>query len=153
MARVASDGPFSEFAGIDRTLAVVSGSGLELTIGGAAPVVLGRDSDPLRFAGEVPTSARLRAGAIVDLNVMTKRGRFEHWLQRLRQPVDCDLEGYDVALAVACGGGVTLASPQNSATLAEGDAAILAKASDPPVRIMPATSADCYLVLLWECRT
>ncbi|MGH9422598.1 MAG: HutD/Ves family protein, partial [Thermoanaerobaculia bacterium] len=50
MARVASDGPFSEFAGIDRTLAVVSGSGLELTIGGAAPVVLGRDSDPLRFA-------------------------------------------------------------------------------------------------------
>ena len=33
MARVASDGPFSEFPGIDRTLAVVKGSGLVLTIG------------------------------------------------------------------------------------------------------------------------
>src|ERR1700724_4705436 len=44
MARVASDGPFSEFAGIDRTLAVVKGGGLELTIGGGAPVMLQRGS-------------------------------------------------------------------------------------------------------------
>ena len=35
MARVASDGPFSDFPGIDRTLAVIKGSGLVLTIGDA----------------------------------------------------------------------------------------------------------------------
>src|ERR1700720_3517473 len=46
MARVASDGPFSDFPGIDRTLAVVSGHGLALTIGDAAPVTCGCESEP-----------------------------------------------------------------------------------------------------------
>jgi uncharacterized protein len=72
MARVSSDGPFSEFAGIDRTLAVVTGDGLSLTIGDAAPILLDRNADPISFAGDAPTSARLAAGAITDLNVMSK---------------------------------------------------------------------------------
>src|SRR5215467_2608211 len=55
MARVASDGPFSEFSGIDRTLAVVAGGGLFLTIGEAAPIVLDCNSDPISFAGDTPT--------------------------------------------------------------------------------------------------
>lgn len=152
MARVASDGPFSEFADIDRTLAVVKGDGLSLTIGDAAPVMLERNSEPIRFAGDTPTSARLLAGEIIDLNVMTRRGRFEHRLQRIRAPAHCAFDGHDKALAVACSGNVELTLQEGSFTLSDGDTAILARAGDGPFGIVPAISADCYLVLLREYR-
>ena len=57
MARVASDGPFSEFAGIDRTLAIVKGGGLTLTVGDSAPVALDGNSEPIHFPGDAPTSS------------------------------------------------------------------------------------------------
>lgn len=155
MARVASDGPFSEFAGIDRTLAILKGDGLRLAIGDAAPVVLDQNSEPIRFPGDAPTSARLLAGEIIDLNVMTRRGRFEHRLRRIREVAHCDFEGFDVALAIACGGAVELSLPHEKIALAEGDAAILMRVDDGPFTIAPAGSADCYLVFLrpWRDHT
>ena len=148
MARVASDGPFSEFANIDRTLAILKGHGLSLAIGGAAPVMLDQNSEPIRFPGDMPTSARLLAGEIIDLNVMTRRGRFEHRLQRIREQARCDFDGNDVALAVACAGKVELSFAHNKIDLADGDTAILTCADDATLTIAPAGSADCYLVLL-----
>jgi uncharacterized protein len=152
MARVASDGPFSEFAGIDRTLAVVSGGGLELTIGGGAPVMLQRGSDSFSFAGDVATSARLSGGEITDINVMTRRGRFGHRLRRLQGPAVCDCDGHDVAIAIAVNGSAKLISQGQAETLDDSDAAILRKASDGSFRIEPAAECDCYLVLLRQHR-
>ena len=152
MARVASDGPFSEFTGIDRTLSIVKGSGLALTIGDAVSVVLDRNSEPIRFPGDRSTSARLLAGEIIDLNVMTRRGRFEHRLQRLRAPAQCEFDGHDIAVVVACSSDVTLTSRDNVISLANGDAAILEHAGDASFRVVSVTEADCYLVLLRECR-
>jgi uncharacterized protein len=151
-ARVASDGPFSEFAGIDRTLAILKGHGLTLSVGDAVPLVLDRNSEPIHFPGDAPTSARLLAGEIIDLNVMTRRGRFEHRLQRIREPARCDFDGHDIALAVACAGQVELSLPQGKIDLADGDTAILMRANDAPFTIAPAGSADCYLVLLRPSR-
>jgi environmental stress-induced protein Ves len=148
IARVASDGPFSEFAGFDRTLAVVKGGGLSLSIGDAAPVVLDCSSEPIHFPGDTPTSARLLEGEIIDLNVMTKRDRFEHRLLRIRETTHCDFDGHDVALTVACAGCVELSFQQEKITLADGDTAILTRAGDAPFMIELAPSADCYLVLL-----
>src|SRR3954452_2619861 len=82
MARVAADGPFSDFPGIDRTLTVIEGGGMVLRVGDDAPLTLSRGSAPVSFAGDMPTSARLTAGAITDLNVMTRRGRFGHRVER-----------------------------------------------------------------------
>jgi uncharacterized protein len=156
MARVASDGPFSEFAGIDRTLAVVSGGGLELTIGGGAPVMLQRGSDSFSFAGDVATSARLSGGEITDINVMTRRGRFGHRLRRLQGPAVCDFDGHDVAIAIAVNGNTKLISQGQAMSLdvmlGNGDAAILRQASDGSFRIEPAAECDCYLVLLRQRR-
>ncbi|WP_426435393.1 HutD/Ves family protein [Bradyrhizobium genosp. P] len=153
MARVASDGPFSEFAGIDRTLAVVTGGGLLLSIGDAAPITLDQDSDPISFAGDMPTSARLAAGAITDLNVMTRRGRFAHRLFRVREPHHCEFGDSDMALAVACSGTLELTFLKDSVTLTAGDAAVLSCAGDAAILIAPKPPADCYVVLLRECRS
>jgi len=82
MATVASDGPFSLFPRIDRTLSVLEGEGMVLTIGDSAPVTLTPSSAPLSFPADVPTSAQLVGGPITDLNVMTRRGHFTHRVER-----------------------------------------------------------------------
>ncbi len=83
MATVAQDGPFSSFPGIDRTLAIIEGNGLALAISGHEPVALTTKSTPLPFAADVPVDATLMDGAIVDLNIMTRRSSFAHGVQRL----------------------------------------------------------------------
>jgi len=82
MASVASDGPFSAFAGVDRTLSVLEGDGIALEVEGREGVRLTTGAPPYGFAADAATSARLIGGTIVDLNVMTRRGRFEHRINR-----------------------------------------------------------------------
>jgi len=82
MATVASDGPFSVFPGIDRTLAVLSGDGMALSIEGVGEKLLTPEATPLAFPADAPTAARLTGGPITDLNVMTRRGVFQHTLVR-----------------------------------------------------------------------
>jgi environmental stress-induced protein Ves len=77
MADVASDGPFSVFPGIDRTLIVVEGEGIELDVEGVA-FRLDAAAPKLSFSGDDATAGRLLAGPIRDLNVMTRRGLFRH---------------------------------------------------------------------------
>ncbi len=83
MATVGSDGPFSIFPGIDRTLSILEGNGLRLLIEGRDPVVLTRESDPLAFAADIAVSATLPDGAITDLNVMTRRSTLRHAVARI----------------------------------------------------------------------
>ena len=83
MARVESGGPFSSFAGIDRTLSVLEGEGIVLDVAGQPPARLTPASAPFSFPADLPTSAALIAGPITDLNVMTRRGRMLHSVERL----------------------------------------------------------------------
>jgi environmental stress-induced protein Ves len=78
LARVASDGPFSAFPGIARTLTLMAGDGLALRVGTAPETILTPSSEPFSFSGDAATSARLLGGPILDLNVMTRRGRARH---------------------------------------------------------------------------
>lgn len=150
MASVAVDGPFSTFPGIDRTLAVIGGKGLLLTIGGNAAVSLERGSSPISFNGDVSTSARLTDGEITDLNVMTRRGRFGHQLRRIQTSMFCELGGSDIAVVLSFNGSTTLTSEQDTARLDHADAAILTGTREGSFRIAPGGSSDCYLVLLHE---
>ena len=84
MADVAQDGPFSIFPGIDRTLCILEGAGMSLSIDEREPVVLAMDSDPLPFAADVPVNAVLTGGSIVDLNVMSRSGHYAHRVERHR---------------------------------------------------------------------
>ncbi|MER9585967.1 HutD family protein [Mesorhizobium sp. M0276] len=83
MARVESSGPFSQFAGIDRTLAVLVGEGIVLEIAGYPPTSINRATALFSFPADVQTSATLIGGPITDLNVMTRRSRMRHSVERL----------------------------------------------------------------------
>ncbi|MBB3593967.1 hypothetical protein FHX08_004370 [Rhizobium sp. BK529] len=83
MATVATNGPFSVFPGIDRTLSILEGNGMRLFIEGRSPVLLTQESDPLIFPADVPITAELTDGGITDLNVMTRRDKLRHTVLRL----------------------------------------------------------------------
>src|SRR5688572_25695921 len=59
MARVESDGPFSAFPGIDRTLTILNGAGILLTVDGRDAIALTPDSAPFAFPGVAPAAATL----------------------------------------------------------------------------------------------
>jgi environmental stress-induced protein Ves len=151
MARVASDGPFSDFPGIDRTLAVVKGNRLVLTIGTGAPMTLSRGTEPVSFPGDTPTFARLVAGEISDLNVMSRRERFSHRLRRIADSTSCDFEGDDIAVVLSLNGESAVVSERDAETLSHGDAAVVNRTTTTSFRIVPATN-DCYLILLRKHR-
>lgn len=114
MASVASDGPFSCFPGIDRTLVILQGEGLQLEVGGAPRTVrLDRQSQPFAFAGDVPLDARLLDGPVTDLNVMSHRERYRHKVQRLqvsgRMVIDTDAP---IVALVCCEGTALCGSTQ-----------------------------------------
>ncbi|WP_326669508.1 HutD/Ves family protein [Streptomyces sp. NBC_01257] len=74
LADVAADGPFSVFTGVDRTLTVVEGAGMDLMVGGEHHIV-DEPYWPHDFPGDLDTDGRLLAGPVVNLNVMYRRDR------------------------------------------------------------------------------
>ncbi|WP_327134779.1 HutD family protein [Streptomyces sp. NBC_01343] len=74
LAEVAADGPFSAFPGVDRTLTLAEGAGMDLTVAGARRLVDERCA-PQDFPGDVPTDCRLIDGPVVNFNVMYRRDR------------------------------------------------------------------------------
>ncbi|TIP96458.1 MAG: HutD family protein, partial [Mesorhizobium sp.] len=51
-----------------------------------------KTSAPLSFPADVPTQAALIAGPITDLNVMTRRGRMTHAVDRLVISASTDIQ-------------------------------------------------------------
>ena len=118
-ARVAADGPFSAFPGVDRTLTVLTGAGLELTVGEGPPVRLTAASAPFAFPADAPCMGRLVGGPVTDLNVMTRRGRFGHAVRRLDVTRPMALDAGDGTVLVVCREGNIAAA---GAVLGPGDA-------------------------------
>ena len=118
-ALVAADGPFSAFPGIDRTLVVLTGAGLELAIGAEPPVRLTADSAPFAFPADAPCAGRLLGGPVTDLNVMTRRGRFTHAVRRLTLGGPEELDAAGGTVLVICRTGRLAAG---GAVLGPGDA-------------------------------
>ena len=98
LARVTSDGLFSTFLRVDRSLAVLDGEGLSLAVGAGRPVRLTGRDDPHAFAGEVPCRARLLGGPVTALNGMVERDSFACSISRFDSPSEVR----------ACAGAVTV---------------------------------------------
>lgn len=122
-ARVAVDGPFSSFPGVDRTLALLEGEALVLRIEGMGEHRLAKGGDPLLFPADAPTEAVLPAGPITDLNVMTRRGRHRAALAPLgRGGV---LEAGAATLLLLAQGPVAVETEAGRLLLSRGDALLL----------------------------
>jgi uncharacterized protein len=102
IAEIAVAGPFSVFPDIDRRMVVLSGR-LTLAIDGSAPLTLTAESPAVTFAGDVAAFAEPHGGPVVDLNVMTRRGRCTADLRRLevRSPTRLETEPVATRLLVA----------------------------------------------------
>jgi uncharacterized protein len=75
MAEVEQSGPFSLFPGVDRTLVLLTGSGMRLAEDNGIEHVLDEPFEMASFAGEARIDASLAAGPTRDFNVMTRRAR------------------------------------------------------------------------------
>lgn len=82
IAHVGADGPFSVFAGIDRSIALLDGDGLFLDLPDHT-MQLDPGGEPFAFSGDLEISSRNKAGPTIDLNIMTRRGQFEHRMTRI----------------------------------------------------------------------
>lgn len=81
IAHVGADGPFSQFPGIDRSIALLDGEGLILDLPDGE-TILHPQGEPFAFPGEWDVSSRNSSGGTMDLNIMTRRGRCVHRMVR-----------------------------------------------------------------------
>ena len=115
IANIDASGPFSRFPGIDRSIAVLAGSGMRLSSPESEPVVLGADQPPWSFAGEALIDCQLSGSPTQDFNVMSRRHRVRHRLTRIHitsplqlsrsAPITgiCLGSGFELGLATAAG--------------------------------------------------
>ena len=73
IAEINADGPFSAFAGVDRTLVLLAGAGVRLT-GTTHMAELRVPYEPYAFSGDDATACRLVDGPVRDFNLMLRRG-------------------------------------------------------------------------------
>ena len=87
-ATISVDGPFSEFAAIDRVLMLLQGDGVRLRFrDDGTEVTLDRPGAVVEFGGERPVDAVLLGSRTVDLNLMCRRDRYRATVQtRLDAP-------------------------------------------------------------------
>ena len=71
VARIDSDGPFSEFKGVSRWFAVLQGEGVALQFP-EKRVVLGAKDPVLQFSGDSPCHCCLTDGPTLDFNLMVQ---------------------------------------------------------------------------------
>jgi environmental stress-induced protein Ves len=146
MATVASDGPFSLFAGVDRTLALLEGEGILLSIEGRPEQSVTLNSPPVAFAADQATSARLVPGPITDLNIMTRRGAWAHRMDRLAVRGSVAVADAGERTVIFCASGsATISDGEESLALSQHDAAIVDTA---PLEATCSSGAELYVVRL-----
>ena len=116
VAQIASDGPFSIFPGIDRTIMMLKGGGVHLqTEVGQIGHLLDAPLTPFEFAGEAPVHARLLAGECHDFNIMTRRAICRGSVQILRAETHWPLQSQGLLMAVQGHWRLEGQSPENLA--------------------------------------
>lgn len=78
IADVASDGPFSSFAGYARSILLLDGRGMRLRFDGADEVRIDEPFRPFDFDGGANTVCTLIDGPVRDFNIMSARSRVRH---------------------------------------------------------------------------
>ncbi|MDF0605839.1 HutD family protein [Neisseriaceae bacterium TC5R-5] len=147
LANVASAGPFSCFDGIDRQLMVLQGAGLNLQLAAQPTISLTPDSPPLCFTGETAISSQLLDGAVIDFNVMTRRGRYQASIEkRLLYGQQSVSHQATLCLLLALDNGLAVQKNGQLQELAVWDAVLLAAGES--LQLPAATHCRCWQVEL-----
>lgn len=149
-AHVATNGPFSYFPNIDRTLIVTSGAGLTLASGDLPSITLKPDTPPFEFAGERAIQAALIDGPVNDLNVMTRRGRFAHKMivRRIADYVEVIRDSGILVVSLRdCDAHCEWAD--GGSRLRAGDYAILRDGESARLKVRPDAESLIYEIRLW----
>jgi len=144
IADVASDGPFSEFPGIDRWIMVIEGAGMELAIEGMGTKRLDRPNEPLHFPGDAKTSCRLLDGPIRDFNFMIRRSFGRGLLQAYRLPAQATSPSREDVAAVHVLRGSAELETNEIRELTEGDSWI----SEQPRRARVHALTDAIVAVI-----
>jgi len=162
MAHVATPGPFSRFPGIDRTLAVLHGHGIRLTVADTPAVTLTPTSPPHVFPGDADAAATLVDGPIDDLNVMSRRDRYRHRMTRHRvtEAIAVPLDA-EAIITMPRGGGIECIINGAVTQIGDGESGAIGRAEYErmnaremtirPVRDAESTTGiDLYLIGFWR---
>ena len=143
VATIAADGAFSVFAGIDRSITLLSGDGV-LLHGEHGTHRLDQPLVPFAFAGETPIRATLLGGASEDFNVMTRRGRCRADVKVWRQAADWPSTPPHAALLLAVQGDWRCALAGDAPTLLTPGSGLWWShaAARPSISVQPQPRAD-----------
>ena len=101
IATIAADGPFSVFAGIDRSIMLLEGDGVRLrSEDGRIDHPLDVPHRPFAFSGDAAIDCTLLGGASNDFNVMTRRGQWRADVQVLDRASTVAAAPHGVLLAL-----------------------------------------------------
>jgi uncharacterized protein len=160
LATVATDGPFSNYAGYRRSVTLIAGAGFRLVIDDRGPVILDSIGASAMFDGAAAVDCALIAGACSDLSLMVRAPGVIVAVRRLRGEELRDLPLAAAVLhAVFCLRGSALLSPPQAAMdadpmrpglqLAQHDTVLIGPDHAPcSLRAYPDALAD-LLLLSW----
>ena len=145
LATIAHSGPFSVFPGIDRTLTLVSGPCVVLDVGNERKVALSEREPVVAFPGEIAVSATVGDAPTTDFNVMTRRGRCSHQLERrvVRDFSTLERRSATTIVFLAEGESLTIISANERVAMVRYDAVVL---STEDVWTLEAGSATVFIV-------
>lgn len=147
LAEVAQDGPFSAFPGVDRQILLWRGDGLHLRDGASLDHRLDRPGVPFAFDGAAPITAALLGGPTLDLNVMTRRGRWRADVSRIGEPARIATAD---AVLLLCGAGAWGVTDEPQPLVA--DNGVLWRTSPGPLVVEPVDGAAPWLVAVRLCQ-
>jgi environmental stress-induced protein Ves len=144
MAMVNSDGPFSLFSGVERTLVVLEGAGIALARSDGGLARLTGSSAPFAFAADIPSEATLIDGPILDLNVMARRRDFSHEVHAFTGPAEFPATSGTIVI-FAHGAALRIEDGIQPTRIALGDTAIC-EAAPKGLNIFPEGCGTWYLM-------
>jgi environmental stress-induced protein Ves len=141
------DAPFSDYAGHDRTITLLEGSGFTLALREGALLTVDRVGVPSAFDGAGPIACKLLGGPCVVLNAMTAYPALSHTVQVLDRSDLAEVAAGPNVLVVVLRGTISIgggsAGPRDTVRLT--DTAGLGFSSDARAAVMqiePMTNDD-----------
>lgn len=154
IADVGQSGPFSAFPGIDRTIMVISGHGMALSVAGQAPRRLDRCFEPFQFSGDVATDCQLIDGPIQDFNLMVNRTLLTSLteVRNLREVYEIPLKD-QTCLAHVFAGGAEICVDDMKMSCGTGETGVAeVRESTAILKVSPRPKASIALMLLGSAK-